>query len=67
MNERNFKSFYEYDREFHNVEVVSEEDLPRSCGEIAWILDEDDFEYYTIYEDCVSHLLYAVKENEETE
>lgn len=51
-------------REFKNVEVTTEDELFRGCNEIAWVTDEKTFERYTIYEDCVTHLLYAVKENE---
>lgn len=51
--------------EFLNVEIVEEDDLPRGCDSIAYIESYEDFERYTIYKDCVTHLLYAIKENED--
>lgn len=51
--------------EEYRVEITTDDDLPRGCEQIAWILNESDFERYTVYEDCVTHLLYAVKEEED--
>lgn len=51
--------------EYDNVEITTDDNLPRGCNQIAWILNEINFSYYTIYEDCVTHQLYAVKEDED--
>lgn len=51
-----------YSGESFEVNIVSDEDLPRGCDWITALTSDKDMERYEIYKDCVTKMYYAVVE-----